>query len=155
MPNLTVLITENCKMCETADREGWWGTSQLTHCRKCHYTWNMNTKAAHCTHCHRHFTSPTGFDAHLHTGTDGRSIFHSDPQKKNTIFAKNEQGAWYKVMDPYKAHLLQNPHFSSSEDDSLDPFYPEYTERIEIEPFDQQGSINQSSSLSWMPKSIG
>lgn len=153
MPNNTVLTTENCKMCETADREGWWGSSQLTHCRKCHLTWNMNTKAAHCTHCHRHFTSPTGFDAHLHTGTDGRSIFHSDPQKKNTLFAKNEQGAWYKVMDPEKSFF---PH-------STDPLLlvgelidPEYTEEDVLEFLKQQREDNQqSSSLSWMPKSIG
>lgn len=136
--------TITCEMCETFRREGWWGTSQATHCLTCHYTWRMGSRQAHCTYCHRHFTSPSGFDAHLKTGTDGRSIFHLDPlaSKGHLSYIRNEQGAWYspRPEDSY-------PHDALSP--LGEPLGDDFSAQLDSttrEPF-------ESPILTWLPKS--
>jgi len=54
----------DCTLCQTAEREGWWGEYDVTHCRDCGATWPMATKTAHCCRCHRTFSSHGVSDRH-------------------------------------------------------------------------------------------
>lgn len=52
-------------------------------CTTCGRRWTALGEA-HCTVCHRHFTSYAPFDLHLHTGSDGATIEHRDPTTLRT-----------------------------------------------------------------------
>lgn len=58
----------DCVPCANArdPKVGYWGVVGITHCRRCHRTWPLSrTREAHCPTCCAHFSSPSGFDAHL------------------------------------------------------------------------------------------
>jgi hypothetical protein len=137
-----------CEMCETLKNEGWWGTTEFTHCKDCHYTWRTATRLAHCSYCHRSFTSPSGFDAHLKTGTDGRSIFHLDPiaKKGHPQFIVNETGAWYQPRpdDSYPQDTL-SPRRSVAADES--------TPSLGLDTREPSQALKSDTLLSWLPKS--
>lgn len=59
------LCTQDCPICARKAELGWWGDSNISHCRTCHRTWNRQTKQAHCATCHEHFSTPGNFDFHL------------------------------------------------------------------------------------------
>lgn len=44
--------------------------------------------------CHRHFSSPSVFDAHF-----GRAGEHRDPQRKNRTYRQRDDGTWQGI-DP-------------------------------------------------------
>lgn len=48
-----------CSICPQAPHP------QATHCRECHASWNRQTNTAHCSVCHRTFSTPGVFDKHL------------------------------------------------------------------------------------------
>lgn len=92
------IVDQDCDMCDSARREGWWGMSGVTHCRMCHRTWKMTSKQAHCTVCCAHFSSPTAFDLHL--GPIGQPVACMDPgtviNKKTGAYLlmQKEDGTW-------------------------------------------------------------
>lgn len=57
-----------CDTCIHAAKHGHWGDSRITHCKRCHSTWNRETNIAHCTSCCRTFSTPANFDKHRKEG---------------------------------------------------------------------------------------
>jgi hypothetical protein len=53
-----------CQWCVNVRTLGWIGDSKVSHCLKCHATWNRDTNTAHCTVCHRTFGSNSAADMH-------------------------------------------------------------------------------------------
>ena len=92
------IVDQDCDLCDSVRREGWWGMSGITHCRACHRTWKMTTKQAHCTVCCAHFSSPSAFDMHL--GPYNEAVACLDPARvtnKKTgeiLLVQREDGTW-------------------------------------------------------------
>src|SRR4249919_591782 len=61
-----------CEWCANVVTEGWIGDSKVSHCKRCHATWNRETNTAHCTVCHRTFGSNSAAD--MHRPGDGRCL---------------------------------------------------------------------------------
>ena len=57
-----------CDLCIHAVKHGHWGDPRITHCKRCHTTWNRETNIAHCTVCCRTFSTPANFDRHRKEG---------------------------------------------------------------------------------------
>jgi hypothetical protein len=55
---------QTCKWCTTADREGWWGDSDISHCRVCGETWPQRSTFVHCVICHRTFSNHSSLALH-------------------------------------------------------------------------------------------
>lgn len=104
------ITDKDCQMCANRERDGWWGLGGMTHCRKCHRTWTMTTKQAHCTVCCEHFSSPSAFDLHLRGVDDPVTCNHpSTVLNKKTgvlLLAQREDGVWTRPQTTDSFHTL-------------------------------------------------
>lgn len=89
------LEPDKCQVCATIQREGWNGESNLSHCRNCHAVWS-GIASAHCTLCHRLFSSNSAVDLAHSTHRDSKGELRRICKDPSTISAlvqlKNEFG---------------------------------------------------------------
>lgn len=94
-----------CDLCVNARDTGYWGRSDVTHCRDCGRTWSRTARDAHCAGCHRHFSGTKAFDEHVKGSVPGKrssETVHSDPPNDRYVLVQDHPTGptWMSRLNP-------------------------------------------------------